>query len=82
MAKTMAIKGNPPKAKKESAITRIKNYKKEISRAYDTGYKSGFADAQKINNSSSGVRSAAKTGYGKALSNQNRIKKYTERAKK
>ncbi len=83
MAKTAIIKGKPTsKPKKTSIFTSAKNYKKEIDRAFDAGYKSGWSDASKIKNSSLGARTAAKTGYGKALDNQNRIRKYTERAKK
>ncbi len=82
MAKTATMKGNPKTEKKEGLFTRAKNYKKELDKAYDAGYKSGFADASKFKNSSSGARIAAKNGYGKALDNQNRIRKYTEKANK
>ncbi len=87
MAKTAILKGKPAKKsttkpKKPSVVSRAKSYKKELDRAYDAGYKSGWTDASKIKNSSAGARSAAKTGYGKALDNQNRIRKYTERSKK
>lgn len=82
MAKTATLKGKPKTAKKEKVTTKIKNYKTELDKAYNAGYKSGWTDASKFKNSSSGARTAAKIGYGNALANQNRIRKYTGKLKK
>lgn len=70
------------KSTAKKATTKAKNYTITLKEAYNAGYKSGVQDAQNIKKSSAGARISAKTGYGNALKNQNKVEKLTSKAKK
>ena len=81
--KTTVKKGaSAVKSTTNKVTTKAKNYSMTLKEAYNAGYKSGVVDAQNIKNSSAGARISAKTGYGNALKNQNKLEKLTNKAKK
>ena len=67
--------------KYQSAKTYANNYRGDLTKAYDIGYKRGWDDAYDVPKRV-GARTAAACGYKKGLKNRKKADTYTERYNK
>lgn len=66
---------------KPSAVRRAKDYSKAISKAYDMGYRDGYAAYESLPEVR-GAYTAAKYGYGRGMKSHKKVNKYQSKARR